>query len=239
MIDNADYIQKKKELHFYIQKLIFLDAITIDSSTPYNSYINENMKSKSYEMKDFIVILKSNTFMMMYNMIESTIKQIIWSLYDQVNSEQIVYTDLIDKLKVLWQKYSFLNLDNGNAKTDKYKDKAKNMIDSIINSESIKLRDNQFKLSGNADFDSILTIMQNHGIDVKTNQIGPYKNELKKIKDTRNNLAHGSTSFIESARDTTVNDLKNTNAHVEKFLDQLISDTNDYIRYKRYKQRAK
>lgn len=230
------YYLKQKEINFYMDQLTFLDNISIDHLNPYGNYLNDNLSNDDYSFNDFIVILKSNAFMMLYNMVESTVKELIASIYDQINSSQLSYSNISESLQDLWQKYHFQNLNQSDAKADKYKKAAHDMINSVLTLQPIKLNYGQLKLSGNADFESILTITQQHGINFNTNEVGKYNLELKKIKNTRNSLAHGSSSFIESARDNSVGDIQKISEHTQIYLEQLIKDCGFYIQHHKYKK---
>lgn len=111
------------------------------------------------------------------------------------------------------------------------------MITSIIQNNTVRFNNNNIKLSGNADFESVLTIIQKHGININTSIIGKYSNELRIIKNTRNSLAHGGTSFIESGRDISFNDINKMCKHTEEYLEQLIKDTNYFVWRKRFKNK--
>lgn len=237
MISVPNYPQKKKELQFYINELNCLDQISNSPSNPYERYLNQKLQTRNYSMQDFIVILKSNAYIMMYNMIESTIKEIIFALYDNINAANLTYKEISFKLQELWESHQFENLDKGNAKADKYKKEAHRMITSIIKDNTVKFDNNNIKLSGNADFENVLIIMQKHGINVNTSNIGKYSNELKNIKNIRNSLAHGGTSFIESGRDISFNDIKKMCVHTEEYLEQLIKDVNYFVWHKQFKNK--
>jgi hypothetical protein len=236
MLDISNYYSKKKELDFYIEKLFFLDRVSSEQRNPYERYLNDRMKSKVYDLRDFVVILKSNAYMMMYNMIESTTKEIVWAIYDQINSSDLTYEKVSLILQKLWEKHQFLNLDSGNAKTEKYKKKAHTIITNILDESPIRFYASNFKLSGNADFDKILEKMGGLGVNIDTSNIGQYKDELKTIKDNRNKLAHGAISFIESGRDSSFKDIQDMAKHTETYLEQLIKDASNYTKKRLYKK---
>lgn len=238
MIDIPNYPKKKKELQFYINELKYLDQVSNSPVNPYERYLNQKLRTKSYTMQDFIVILKSNAYIMMYNMIESTIKEIIFALYDNINAANLTYREISLKLQELWESHQFENLDKGNAKANKYKQEAHKMITSIIKNNTVKFNNNNIKLSGNADFENVLIIMQKHGIKVDTSHIGKYSDELRNIKNIRNSLAHGGTSFIESGRDISFNDINKMCMHTEEYLEQLIKDANYFIWRKQFKNKG-
>ena len=52
---------------------------------------------------------------------------------------------------------------------------------------------------------------------------------LKSVKDNRNNLAHGTVSFVEALRDDSIKDLRDNYILVIAFLEELILEVEQYI----------
>lgn len=65
IIETPNYNQKKREIALYFSEII--------------SFKNDKNRD------DFFKILKSNVYLMLYNMIESTVKEILSAVYDQIN----------------------------------------------------------------------------------------------------------------------------------------------------------
>ncbi|WP_294605847.1 MAE_28990/MAE_18760 family HEPN-like nuclease [uncultured Lactobacillus sp.] len=236
MITTSIYDSKKQELNFYISSLKKLDSLSNEQSELWTD-LAKVLKQQPFKIDSFMIILKSNSYMMMYNMIESTIRELISTIYDAINTSSLRYDEVLDKIQDLWEKHQFLGLDDSNdTKSDSYKKEAHRCISFILKKQKIKFYTNNFKLSGNADFDTILSVTQNLGINFDTTTIGKYKNEIDTIKRNRNGLAHGSYSFIELGSDKTIDDLYQTSLHVETYLEQLKKDVNNYIKNKDFKK---
>lgn len=235
MLEIQIYYDKKEELNYYLKKLCFLDELSTNNT---NIDFKREMVSDNYSLTDFILILKSNSFMMMYNMVESTVKEIIYAIYDQINISKVTYKKINSDLKKLWETYQFRHLiKNRQAKQDTYENQVHETIKIAISRRSISLDHDNLKLSGNADFDVISEIFYEMGINIKQEKIAKYSGDLADIKTHRNDLAHGGTSFIESARDTSINDLLSMASNVENCLEQIIKIANDYVENEEFKEK--
>ena len=74
-----------------------------------------------------------------------------------------------------------------------------------------------------------------HGIQVKTSSQNYRPDILEGIKENRNNLAHGSVSFVEAVREDSISDIKRNETIVAAFLDELIVTVSAYIEEQKYK----
>ncbi|HBC2899551.1 TPA: hypothetical protein IUW86_002647, partial [Enterococcus faecalis] len=147
--DRTLYFEKKEELNFFIHSLSTLYAMNDNQTSPYTFFLAENIKKRQrYIFEDFLVILKSNSFIMIYNLVESTIKNSVIFMYDEINRHNIRYLDAKDEIKKIWFNYHFK--DNVSS-VDKLKTVSQELIDDIISEKNISLDFEQFKLSGNAD----------------------------------------------------------------------------------------
>lgn len=215
IIETPNYNQKKREIALYFSEII--------------SFKNDKNRD------DFFKILKSNVYLMLYNMIESTVKEILSAVYDQINISNIPYNNLSDSLKGVWESHQFFHLDSGGSnKIMSYKKETHTMIKKVLDRCSVRFNDGYVSISGNADLDAIFKIMQTHGIAIKMDSIGKYKHEFYEIKFQRNNLAHGSTSFVETGRDTTTDQLQKMINDTEKCIDEIIKDVSKYLNQKKY-----
>lgn len=230
--DKENYTNKKKELKFYLKCLNATYSIEHEANlgTPYGSHFYSGFSSYNYELGDFIVILKSNTYLMIYNMVESTTRELIAHIYDEVNESSLHYQDINDQLQILWKNYHFHKINSEiHASSQTFIDTANKMIDEIFNENSIHFNDEDIALSGDADLKSISKLFNLHGIKLNKRTTKVYKSDLWSIKNSRNSLAHGDQSFIKLGRDTTIADLENTTNHIFKFLEYLIRMTNRLI----------
>ncbi|HHV17388.1 MAG TPA: hypothetical protein GXZ27_00790, partial [Thermoanaerobacterales bacterium] len=115
-----------------------------------------------------------------------------------------------------------------------YQQKAKDIVDSIINSDVIKLDRRAIGNAGNLDSKIIRSICKNHGIKFSLSSEAKGGNKLYTVKNKRNNLAHGSQSFSECGGEYTLNDLNEIKNQTYIFLSDILSSMEDYYNNKLY-----
>ncbi|ROX63935.1 hypothetical protein EGW69_01880 [Enterococcus faecium] len=149
--------------------------------------------------------LKSNVILMMYNLIESTVRLTMNAYYDEFNDKKLSYKSLVEEIKKTWIKQSLGMAKNG----DSIQKSIYEMIELAVEEEStVEISFEQFTLSGNADLREIKEIMKNHGIEYDEKNFKTFGGSLKSIKDMRNSLAHGNVSFQDNGRELTISELK-------------------------------
>ena len=74
-----------------------------------------------------------------------------------------------------------------------------------------------------------------HGIQIKTNSQNYRPDILGNIKESRNNLAHGSVSFVEAVRDNSIIDIETNVRFITAFLEELINTIVEFIENEKYK----
>ena len=61
------------------------------------------------------------------------------------------------------------------------------------------------------------------------------KSILNSIKEKRNNLAHGTVSFVEALRDDSILDIEDNEKFISNFLEEVISLVSHYLSTESYK----
>lgn len=149
--------------------------------------------------------LKSNVILMMYNLIESTVRLTMNAYYDEFNDKKLSYRSLVEEIKKTWIKQSLGML----KKDDTIQTSIFKMIELAVEEEAtVEISFEHFSLSGNADLREIKEIMKNHGIEYDEKNFKTFGGSLKSIKDMRNSLAHGNVSFQDNGRELTISELK-------------------------------
>lgn len=211
-----EYNSRLNEVEIYFDALSFLDKGTCEvkcidilgaeSTMP----VDDNLSR----------ILKANGFLLLYNLIESTIRKSIGAIFAAIHSSSSSYKDLSSDLRKLWVKQECKNATI---------EKIMNIADSILADELISFKEDCITISGNIDAQEIRKILKQFG----GNEIRNGRN-LKTIKDKRNNLAHGEFSFSEIGKDYTVQDLIKYKNDVKEYLDKVLDEIQQYIEYKNY-----
>ena len=192
-----------------------------------------------------IEILKANGYLLIYNLLESSCRNAIWEILNNVHSRQIKYKDLQDNIKKMWLLQKVKDIKDPQVSTQKIQDEFYNIIKSIIVDEIIEFeylintlnpdeahntKLDFFGLSGSINGSKINSLSNNFGV-IEIQDKTTF-GSLEEIKDKRNHLAHGRITFIESVKNKSVPDMikyKNDSViciqeflnNVEQFINQI------------------
>lgn len=165
--------------------------------------------------------MKSSALLMLYNIIESTMTDLMQDIFDHYATVNVSFDSLNEKMKTLILAYS---------KRRKPSSLVSKMLDSNINLV-IACFERADIFSGNVDCQKIRETMNEIGI-ASTNAYSEIA--LLTVKTERNGLAHGSKSFADCGRTYTTADLKDLHFKIDKILDNVIVDFEKFIVDKAY-----
>lgn len=217
---------RKNEIDLYYQLIDFLDNIEKEDG---EKSIDDILFNKDIEK-----IVRANALLMLYNLVESTLVNGIEEVYSVFRQDGITYSQVRHEIKEVWFNYRFSNAYDKKAHFDTYKKTAETIITSIMLNEPLELDRKATGISGNLDADSIRDVCKKHGIQFKSPEECHGGVKLGKVKEQRNQLAHGTLSFVECGRDFTVIDLHEIKIEVEKFLSGFIDAIESYYDNKEY-----
>jgi MAE_28990/MAE_18760-like HEPN/Ras family len=169
--------------------------------------------------------LKSNGFLLLYNLVESTMRNAIEAIFDELKNKAISFDDLKPKIKIV----VLQNLKNRSPKK----------IHLTINQISTDIITATFEreelFSGNVDARLIKEIAEKYGFSYQTG-FAKTKNgqNLVVVKSNRNDLAHGIKSFEEVGRDKTIEELLEIKEEVVEYLRQILENIRDYLDNEEY-----
>lgn len=217
---------RKNEIDLYYQLIDFLDNIEKEDR---EKSINDILFNKDIEK-----IVRANALLMLYNLVESTLVNGIEEVYSVFRQDGITYSQVRHEIKEIWFNYRFSNAYDKKAHFDTYKKTAEKIITSIMLNEPLELDRKATGISGNLDADSIRDVCKKHGIQFKSPKECHGGEKLEQVKEQRNQLAHGTLSFVECGRDFTAKDLHEIKIEVEKFLSGFIDAIESYYDNKEY-----
>ena len=113
--------------------------------------------------------------------------------------------------------------------------KNEQMILFILENKTIELQSRYTLPDGNLDGESINDLFGLHGIKLNCSDNNYRPDLLKSIKDKRNDLAHGSVSFVEALRNLSIGDIEKSSKIVLAFLEQTIKLVNSFIKKQKYR----
>lgn len=182
-----------------------------------------------------IDILRSTTYLLLYNLIESTVYNCIISIFDQINDSQIKYFEVVEEVQKYWLKNLYKHNNKGKE----------TIITTIMDvavrifNDTISLVSNQINYGGSLDAKSIFKTAKSMKIDIsnlrKVYKENKHGQVLLDIKNKRNWLAHGEKSFTEVGSSCLPTQLKETKEYVFQFLEEFITSIENYLRHEQYK----
>ncbi|NET27696.1 MAE_28990/MAE_18760 family HEPN-like nuclease [Okeania sp. SIO1I7] len=211
-----DFKERSKEVSKYFFFLKNLEQGTIKLA------MEGNGKQKIKEIdSELIKTLKASTFLLLYNLVESTMRNAIEAIFDELQSQGIPF----DKIRPELKKIVLHNLKRRNP--DKVFQK---IVD--ISLDIIKAGFNKEELfSGNIDAQKIKTTAKEYGFSAKTKTDS---SDLLTVKDNRNDLAHGIKSFAEVGKEKSADELIEIKNKVVKYLRQILENIEIYIDNQEY-----
>ena len=169
--------------------------------------------------------LKANGFLLLYNLVESTMRNAIEAIFDELSSNKVSFDSVRTEIrKVVIYNFKNRSPDNIHSKiTDIYID----IITAGFNSREL--------FSGNVDREEITKTARKYGFSYDTDYSKTKHGEnLNDIMRKRNDLAHGNKSFAEVGRDTSIGDLLQVKEEVIEYLKQILQNIEDYLIKKEY-----
>ena len=134
---------------------------------------------KKGEEKPFIIndelfkILKANGFLILYNLIESTILNTVVAIFDEIKQQNLSYTDISEKIRLYWSKHKY-KYDETITEKRLFK-RFHQIVDEIINNIPIEII-NRIEYGGSLDANKIRKVSNDLGIDFsRINMVNVYK----------------------------------------------------------------
>lgn len=189
-----------------------------------------NKRTHKYKKIDdeLIKVLKANSFLLLYNLIESSMKLSITEIYDSITLKTKKYDQVKMEIRKIWLSENYKNF-NG---------KGTEFVFNAINNLAEDIIDIKFKpekvISGNIDGRKIREFSEYIGFSSLTHHTAKKGIKLLQVKTQRNNLAHGSISFADCGRQYTYEDLNSTKNEVIIYLRGIIKNIQRYIEDENY-----
>ena len=164
--------------------------------------------------------LKANGFLLLYNLVESTVKNAIEAIFDEFKSRGVSFDDCTDEVR----RIVLANLKRHNVE-DILPSLSSISIDVVV----ATFRKEEL-FGGNVDARRIRDVAKGYGFRHPKGK----SDELLTVKTNRNDLAHGTKSFADVGRDYDVVRLVQIKNEVVAFLDELLVNVADYISTRGY-----
>ena len=216
-----DFTERSKEVSKY-----FIVLKSLEQGTTQLSMRNKNGNLKIKEIDpELLKTLKASGFLLLYNLVESTMRNVIEAIFDQLKNADVSYDQIRPELK----KTVLRNLKKRNP------DKIFLSITSISVDIITAGFDKEDLFSGNIDARKIRDTAIEYGFSHSTDQLKTGNGtDLLTIKATRNDLAHGIKSFTEVGRDKTADELLEIKNKTISYLRQIVKNIEIYLDNQEY-----
>ncbi len=226
-MDNTreDFNTRMKEVENYFKFLEIFD----DDNTKLLYLKDGGQRVERIEHR-FLIILLANAFLILYNLIEATVRNSIIELYLIIEEDNVSFGELNENLQKIWIKQETGSLKENIFRQDTFRGYVMNIAKIILNRETVKLTKENIDFSGNLDAKKIRNLAYQIGFEIT-----PNGRNLVNIKNKRNRLAHGEQTFYDVGKDFSVSDLKNLKNETFEYLSDVIQKVEDFINNENYK----
>lgn len=258
-----DYRERVSQIEKYLNFIVVLDNISdlgdLTSIKENRILINENQEiiigqlftsENTFKIEtELTKVLKSNTVLLLYNLIEGTVSAVLNEFFGTLNQENLKYSCYQNEIKQIWIKYKHRSFSVKEKSENSYiVNIVDNIFDEIITIEPKTVKDNELgtkliynyeayvaetqlnEISGNLDARKIKEIFRLYGLpDLAMNC-----DSMLKIKNKRNSLAHGNETFAQVGGTLTLQELINIKDEIKSFLQFLLTETEQYLNQKKY-----
>lgn len=221
-----EFKERKEEIDCYYK---FLRQVTSQTYSLKNTRSNKDICLDSRIQK----ILKANTFLLLYNLIESTVMNSVLYMCQEIVKENIQYSSIVEGLQKQWIKvHTRQHLKS--PKDEKLRDGVKYIIDKTLK-EFIQFDgDYKIKYNDNIDTDVMFAIARDFGfkLNFAKSLKGGYR--LGEIRINRNFLAHGNVTFSNCGQGLSMEDLTAYKNDTYGVLGKFLNVVKTYLEKKKY-----
>ena len=220
-MDNTkqDFENRKSEIENYFKFLAIFD-----NDNTKIQYEKDGQIVAEKIQPQFQIILIANAFLILYNLIESTVRNSIIEIYTKVEDDELSFDKISDNLQKIWIKQTTDKLKANNFKPETLRDCVFNLAKDILQKETIKLSKDKMDFSGNLDAGEIRKLADKIGFDKAVNG-----RNLVEIKNKRNRLAHGEQTFYDVGKDFSVGELNDFKNETFIYLSEIINNIEQFI----------
>jgi hypothetical protein len=194
--------------------------------------IDRDLQTQSYsavQRDNLLRTLKASAFLMLYNLMEATVKNAFEAVFDELETRRISYDVCRKEIKLLiLENLKFCNHQ------DHLRNRGVTDVLELLNNLAIDAVGKTFQkddvVSGNVDAREIKSLASSYGID------HPAANgaDLLTVKTNRNDLAHGSKTFAEIGRDFDMPRMINIKNAVIVYLSKFMANVSTYLNQQQY-----
>jgi len=230
-----DYIiQEFQKGLFYIPVYLRFLSLLDQEGTTLSALHGNSRRTKRIDDR-VLKILKANFFLLLYNLVEASIRDGFRALYEAMEAERCTVRVLRPELRQLWIDAAVDRLKPQTSNQDSYRNLARRLVQEAVDDVAAKLRVDDLRFGGNLDGDRIRRTCSEHGVSVRTHPRAKGGEKLNLVKLRRNDLAHGGLSFSECGRDYTLAQLVEMRQETVLFVRNILTNVERHSKRKAFR----
>ncbi|MGH8489596.1 MAG: MAE_28990/MAE_18760 family HEPN-like nuclease [Gammaproteobacteria bacterium] len=176
------------------------------------------MSAEEYE--SLLKTLKANGFILLYNLVESTMKNAIEGVFEEFRAVDVSFDDCREEVRRIV--LANLKAHNPDRVFSGLTPIAKRVLTETFRKEKA--------FAGNVDAKKIREVAKDYGFKEPRSK----GDNLLTVKSQRNDLAHGDKAFGEVGRDFDVERLMKIKTEVVTYLEEVLQNVSDYLSTQEY-----
>lgn len=199
---------------------------------------------------EIIKILKSNTILLLYNLVEGTINSIMNEFIGTINRDRPKFKELENPIKKIWLRYKHKSFGVAEKSSEDYiLQTLESIIEEVVEIIPKEIKDTELGSRIISDYDAYIAETKSNEISGNLNarkirelfsyyglpNISQGCDSLLRVKNKRNSLSHGNETFAQVGSSFTIEDLFKIKIEIQKFLSHLLIETEEYLKNKRFK----
>lgn len=213
----TDFKTRAKEVEGYFNFVLGLakgELVVQDTTSGLEAFSHD-------EREELLKTFRATCYLLLYNLVESTMRNAIEAIFDELKTNFISFDDCRKELKEeILKNFKKRNMD-------KLLPRLLSLAQDVIH-ETFE-RSEAF--AGNLDAKAIRETAKRFGFEAPT---GCDFSLLRTVKDLRNDLAHGVKSFAEVGRNATPTDLEEARKQTVQILSTTLQNIQEYIHRQHY-----
>ena len=221
---------RTSELVAYVK---FIEMIERDSAA-LTMPTKKTWKTRKVDEK-ILKILKANFFLLLYNLVEATIREGFAAVYTAIEADGCSVRQLSLPLRKIWVDSEYSRLKPSTSNPDSYRELGRKLVHDVADDVSATLKVTALSFGGNLDARAIRRVCERHGVSPKATKYAKDGEKLLLVKNKRNALAHGVESFVECGRDYTVAQLDEIKHEAMLYLKAILRNIDAFTAKKTYR----
>ena len=227
----VEFQERSNDVLEYLTLLKFMDSVATNKHEPIKSESYQGTMISYLPNRSCQKILRANFYLILYNLVESTLNTVISVVKDTINDERVPLDKLVTRLIYLHISGLYKEVTAQNRIFEISKD----LYHKTANKDNVILEKLGFSTSGNVDYNYFQKVVGSIGcrgrLTIEENRV---KDAMERTKKHRNKLAHGNWSFSDAGSILTLSQIEEDYQCIHGYLNQSLHNLASFLDNKKY-----